>query len=179
MKAVLFVSQISCRLAKYLAAFLLFVASAVAMAQPARPHSLVGKQSPTFARHDLNGQSINLASLRGKVVLLNFWATWCAPCLQEMPVFSSWQRQYGSQGFQVIGISMDDESESARKLVEKLKIAYPVAMGDARLGERYGGILGLPMTFLIGRNGKVKAQFQGEADLKAMEANLGAALNGQ
>jgi hypothetical protein len=72
---------------------------------------------------------------------------------------------------------MDDDSETARKLVERLRISYPVAMGDAELGERYGRVLGLPMTFLIGRGGKVQAQFQGETDLKAMETKLRAALN--
>jgi cytochrome c biogenesis protein CcmG/thiol:disulfide interchange protein DsbE len=166
-----------CRLARCLGACVLITASLVASAQPARVHSLVGKQAPAFTRLDLSGQTINLRSLRGKVVLLNFWATWCAPCQQEMPVFSAWRREYGSQGLAVIGISMDDDADSARNLVNKLGLTYPVAMGDAKLGERYGGVLGLPMTFLIGRNGKVLAQFQGETDLKTMEAKLKSALN--
>lgn len=162
---------------RFLGACLLIAASLAASAQPARVHSLVGKQAPAFTLRDLRGQDIDLRSLRVKVVLLNFWATWCAPCQQEMPVFSSWQSEYGSQGLAVIGISMDDDADSARKLVEKLKIDYPVAMGDAKLGERYGGVLGLPMTFLINRDGKVVAQFKGETDLKAMEMKLRAALD--
>ena len=165
------------RVTRCLCACVLIAASLSAGAQPAHVHSLVGKHAPSFARRDLSGQSINPGSLRGKVVLLNFWATWCAPCEHEMPRFSAWQREYGSQGFQVIGISMDDDRDSAQKLAEKLKIDYPVAMGDAKLGERYGGVLGLPMTFLIGRDGKVLAQFQGETDLKAMEAKVKSALS--
>jgi cytochrome c biogenesis protein CcmG, thiol:disulfide interchange protein DsbE len=154
------------------------IATTLSVGAQTRPaHSLVGRHPPAFTRNDLNGHSINLNSLRGKVVLLNFWATWCAPCQTEMPVFSAWQREYGSQGFQVIGISMDDDAGAARKLVEELKIAYPVAMGDAKLGEMYGGVLGLPMTFLIGRDGKVLAQFQGETDLKTMEAIVKTALH--
>ncbi len=171
------VTHDSDRLARCLCICALIAASLAASAQPARVHSLVGKQAPAFNRYDLSGKNIDLASLRGKVVLLNFWATWCAPCQQEMPMFSEWQREYGPQGFQVIGISMDDDADAARKLVKRLGVAYPVAMGDARLGERYGGVLGLPLTFLIGRDGKVLTQFQGETDLKTMEVKLKAALN--
>jgi peroxiredoxin len=164
------------RLVRHLGACALIASSLAATAQPARVQSQVGKRAPAFTRRDLAGQIINLNSFRDKVVLLNFWATWCAPCQTEMPVFSAWQREYGSQGFQVIGISMDDDAGAARKLVEELKIAYPVAMGDARLGEQYGGVLGLPLTFLIGRDGKVLAQFQGETDLKTMQAQMSRAL---
>jgi peroxiredoxin len=135
-------------------------------------HSLMNHKAPEFARKDLRGQLVSEAQLRGKVVLLNFWATWCGPCQLEMPQFSRWQRQYGSQGLAVVGISMDDDEGPVRKLVQKLKIDYPVAMGDAALGKRYGDVLGLPETFLIDRNGVIRAQFQGEADLKKVEASL-------
>lgn len=105
-------------------------------------------------------------------MLLNFWATWCAPCQLEMPVFSKWQQQYGPEGLQIVGMSMDDDSPPVRRLVGKLKLSYPVAMGDAKLGERYGGVLGLPLTYLIDRNGVVRAEFQGETDLKIIERRL-------
>jgi peroxiredoxin len=164
------------RLVRCLGLCALIAASLAVGAQPARQESLVGKQALQFARRDLRGHAIDLDSLRGKVVLLNFWATWCAPCQTEMPAFSAWQRTYGPRGFRVIGISMDDDRDAARMLVEKLKIDYPVAMGDAKLGEQYGEVLGLPKTFLIGRDGKVLAEFQGETDLKAMEAQVQAAL---
>lgn len=131
--------------------------------------SLVNRRAPEFARRDLFGRKLNLRSFRGKVVLLNFWATWCAPCQVEMPVFAAWQLQYSSQGLQIIGISMDDDPALARRLVAKLKLNYPVAMGDTSLGERYGGVLGLPLTYLIDRRGVVRARFQGETDLKAIE----------
>lgn len=136
------------------------------------PTSLIDRRAPEFARKDLGGRILELRSFRGKVVLLNFWATWCAPCLTEMPVFSSWQRQYGPQGMQVIGISMDDDSPPVQEVVTKLKLEYPVAMGDAKLGEHYGGVLGLPLTYLVDRNGIVRAQFQGEIDLNIIETRL-------
>jgi cytochrome c biogenesis protein CcmG/thiol:disulfide interchange protein DsbE len=134
--------------------------------------SLINKKAPEFSRKDLNGNNLVLRSLRSKVVLLNFWATWCAPCLVEMPIFAKWQQQYGSQGLQVVGISMDDDSVSVRRVLSKLKLNYPIAMGDAALGERYGGVLGLPLTYLIDRKGVVRAQIQGETDVNSIEKQL-------
>lgn len=136
-----------------------------------------GKQAPEFLRPDLDGKPIDLDRLRGRVVLLNFWATWCAPCQVEMPAFAQWQRQFRARGLQVVGISMDDDSTPVRALAAKLKLDYPVAMGDARLGELYGGVLGLPLTYLIDRRGVVRARFQGESNLKEMETQLKALLN--
>jgi thiol-disulfide isomerase/thioredoxin len=139
--------------------------------------TLVNRKAPEIARLDLSGKSVTLASLRGRVVLLNFWATWCVPCQVEMPVFEAWQRKYGAQGLAILGVSMDDEESPVRRIVQKLKISYPIAMGDAALGRSYGDVLGLPLTFLIDRNGVVRAQFQGEADLKKIESSLQELLN--
>ena len=132
----------------------------------------MNRRAPEFARKDLAGKSVDLKNFRGKVVLLNFWATWCAPCQLEMPAFAAWQRQYGPDGLQVIGISMDDDATPVVGLVAKLKLNYPVLMGDANLGRQYGGVLGLPLTYLIDRDGLVRARFQGETDLKTMEKRL-------
>jgi cytochrome c biogenesis protein CcmG, thiol:disulfide interchange protein DsbE len=134
--------------------------------------SLVNKKAPELTRKDLNGHEVSLRGLRGKVVLLNFWATWCAPCQLEMPVFAKWQQQYGPQGLQIVGISMDDEAAPARRLVNKLKLNYPIAMGDAELGTRYGGVLGLPLTYLIDRNGVVRVRFDGETDAGKIEKQV-------
>lgn len=134
--------------------------------------SLVGKKAPELTRKDLNGSEVSLRSLHGKVVLLNFWATWCAPCQLEMPIFAKWQQQYGPRGLQIVGISMDDEAAPARRIVKKLKVNYPTAMGDAQLGERYGGVLGLPLTYLIDRNGIVRVRFDGETDPGKIEKQL-------
>ncbi len=138
--------------------------------------SLLHKNAPEFVLMDLNGKRVNLHAYRGRVVLLNFWATWCAPCQLEMPRFVAWQKQYGSRGLRVIGISMDDDPELARRLYKKLRLNYPVMMGNEKVGELYGGVLGLPVTFLIDSHGEVRAQFQGETDLNAMEEQLKALL---
>ncbi len=129
-------------------------------------------QAPRFVRRDLSGKQVDLDAYRGKVVVLDFWATWCAPCQLEMPRFAAWQSKYGPHGLQILGVSMDDDPADARKTSIKLGVNYPVVMGDARLGMLYGGILGLPVTYLIDRNGQVSARFQGETDLNAMESRI-------
>jgi cytochrome c biogenesis protein CcmG, thiol:disulfide interchange protein DsbE len=160
---------ISCSL---FAALVLAFVGAAHSGTAAAPQSLLNKPAPAFSLKDLKGQALEIAHFRGKVVLLNFWATWCAPCQVEMPVFAEWQNQYGPQGLQVIGISMDDSAGSARRLVTRLNLNYPVAMGSARLGTRFGGVLGLPLTFVIDRNGVICARYQGETDLKTIEKQI-------
>jgi len=134
--------------------------------------NLLNRKAPEFAVSDFSGQTLRLASFHGKVVLLNFWATWCAPCQVEMPVFGNWRERYASQGFEVIGISMDDDATDAHRLVRTLKLNYPTAMGDERLGALYGRVMGLPLTFLIDRNGVIRARFQGETDLNSIERRV-------
>lgn len=133
---------------------------------------LLNHSAPQFSLTDLNHQRLDLKAYRGKVVLLNFWATWCSPCQLEIPRFVDWQKEYGASGLQVVGISMDDDPSLVRKLDQRLRLNYPVAMGDAQLGENYGGIYGLPVTFLIDRDGKIRAEYQGVTDLGMVEATL-------
>jgi thiol-disulfide isomerase/thioredoxin len=130
---------------------------------------MLHKAAPEFVRTDLNHKRLDLRAYRGKVVLLDFWASWCAPCQLAMPRFVAWQSKYGPRGLQIVGISMDDDPALALRIYRKLKLNYPVAMGDEKLGELYGGVLGLPLTFLIDRQGKIQAQFQGETDLNTIE----------
>jgi len=138
----------------------------------ATENALLHKPAPQFVRRDLTGKTVSLRAYRGKVVLLNFWATWCAPCQLELPRFEAWRKQYGPQGYEVVAVSMDDGTAPARKLVRKLGLDFPVAMGDAALGKRYGGVLGLPVTFLIARDGKIAERFQGETPLSEMEKQI-------
>jgi thiol-disulfide isomerase/thioredoxin len=105
-------------------------------------------------------------------VLLNFWATWCAPCRLELPRFAAWQRKYKQQGLQVIAISMNDDAEPVRAFVRSFALDFPVVMGDAAIGERYGGVLGLPITFLVARDGTIAARLEGESQSVDMEEKL-------
>ena len=139
---------------------------------PCAGGTLLNKKAPEFVLLDLNQRTLDLHAYRGKVVLLNFWATWCAACQIEMPRFVNWQREYGARGLQVIGISMDDDPAMARGLSQKMKLNYPVAVGDEKLGELYGGILGLPVIYLIDKRGMVRAEYRGETDLRIIESEL-------
>ena len=132
----------------------------------------VHRAAPNFSRIDLRHKKIELTSYRGKVVLLNFWATWCGPCLVETPTFTKWQNEYGSNKFQVIGISMDDAAPEVIATANKLKLNYPVIMGDEHLGAAYDDILGLPVTFLIDRQGKIRARYQGASDLTRIKGDI-------
>ena len=132
----------------------------------------VGEPVPDFSRADLAGKQIVLADYRGKVVVLNFWATWCPPCREEMPVFSQWQRDFQGKGLQVIGISMDDDVTDVKKFLSQFPVSYPIVMGDAKFAERFGGVLGLPLTYVIGRQGQVVARYQGETDLAKLQVKV-------
>jgi thiol-disulfide isomerase/thioredoxin len=137
---------------------------------------LLNKPAPEFVRTDLSGRQVDLKALRGKVVLLNFWATWCGPCQVELPQFQAWQDKYGSEGLQVIAVSMDDEAAPVRAAVRRMHLRLPVVMGDDKLGSLYGGVLGLPITFLIARDGTVVDRHEGAADPPMMERKVRALL---
>jgi cytochrome c biogenesis protein CcmG, thiol:disulfide interchange protein DsbE len=133
-------------------------------------------RAPAFSLVDLDGGHFRLSGYKGKVVLVNFWATWCTPCQEEMPRFVRFQREYGSKGFQVIGISMDDSDGPVRTFTSKLKVNYPVAMGTTKVAQSYGGVLGLPITYLIGRDGRIVKRYDGTVNLDAMEREIRALL---
>jgi peroxiredoxin len=129
-----------------------------------------GQFAPEFSLQDLAGRTVILANYRGKVVLLNFWATWCEPCRQEIPEFV--QLQSNHRDLQILGISLDDSTEPVRTFNNEFKINYPVAIGDAALATRYGGILGLPVSFIIGCDGRVSSRHIGEANIPEITGEI-------
>ena len=130
------------------------------------------KPAPDFTLPQLSGQPLKLSDYRGKVVLLDFWATWCEPCRAEIPHFVELQGKYGSQGLQIIGVSMDDTRDPVPAFYEKFKMNYPVVMGNAHIGEVYGGVLGLPIAFLIDRQGQIRKKHMGATDASVFEKEV-------
>ena len=130
----------------------------------------IGSQAPDFVLLDLNGKSVRLADYKGKVVVLNFWATWCGPCRSEIPDLITLQSKYGSQGVVVLGLSLDAEGAGVvRPFADTHKMTYPQLIANAGTAKMYGGIIGIPTSFVVDRQGRITKKFFGVADLKAFE----------
>ena len=131
----------------------------------------VGEPAPDVIFKDLEGKDVPLSSFKGKVVLINFWATWCDPCYIEIPWLIEMQQKYGARGFTVLGVSMDDEGKAAvapflakeRFNVngQKLPMNYPIVLGNDDVATKFGGLLGYPTSFLISKDGKEIKKIQG------------------
>ena len=138
-----------------------------------------GSVAPDFELQSLDGKPVRLSDFRGKAVLLNFWATWCAPCKIEMPWFVDLQKQYAPQGLQVIGVAMDDSGEDAiAKFTKQMGINYPILIGKEAVGDAYGGVEFLPTTFIIDRQGKVVDRVFGLVSRSEFENGIKKALGG-
>jgi thiol-disulfide isomerase/thioredoxin len=134
--------------------------------------SLVGKSAPNFQLTTLDGKQVSLSDYRGKAVMLNFWATWCGPCRIEMPWFVDLQKKYEPQGFEIVGVAMDDSGEKAiRDFTQQIGTNYTILLGKDAVGDAYG-VEGMPTTFFIGRDGKVIDQTLGLASKKELEERI-------
>jgi peroxiredoxin len=127
-----------------------------------------GSPAPDFNLKDASGKDVKLADLKGKVVLVNFWATWCEGCQVEIPWFIEFQKKYASRGLVVVGISMDDDGwKSVKPWIEEKKVNYPIVIGNDGLGTQYG-LVGMPLTALVDREGKIVDVHQGIVDKTAI-----------
>jgi peroxiredoxin len=114
------------------------------------------RTAPEFALKDSNGQTVHLTDYKGKVVLLDFWATWCGPCKVEIPWFIEFEQQFKDRGFAVLGVSMDEDGwDAVKPYIEDHKINYRVMLGNEQVSDIYGGLDSLPTTLLIDREGKI------------------------
>jgi peroxiredoxin len=154
--------------------FGMILASAWAAGCGTKPAEL-GTRAPAadFTVTDLKGKTIQLSALKGTVVLLDFWATWCPPCRQEIPHFKALDAQYRGQGLEIIGVAMDEGGPAVvSAFVRNEGVTYPVAMGDSQLAQAYGGIRGLPTTFLIDRRGRIAKKYLGYQDKEVFEKEI-------
>lgn len=149
--------------------------------------ALLGKPAPAFTLEDLSGNKVSLASYKGKALVINFWATWCAPCKLETPWLVELRNQYAAQGFEVLGISADDidrgdpqklseEKRAIGRFVEQMHIPYPVLIDADSIGRPYGGLDDLPTSFFVDRDGIVISAQVGLTSKDETERNIKKAL---
>ena len=136
----------------------------------------IGSIAPDFTLQD-SDHTVTLSQFRGQVVLLNFWATWCAPCQVEMPWLADLGRQYRSRGLEIIGLSVDEDDRNAvARFVSERHIDYPILLKDRAVADAYGGVRYLPQTFLIGRDGRIISRAFGLRTRGDFEADIQRAL---
>jgi len=148
----------------------------------ADPEPATGKPAPEVTFKDLDGKAVPLSQYKGKVVLVNFWATWCEPCKVETPWLIEMQQKYSSKGFTILGVDADDEGNNVVSAYtakerfnvngEKLPMNYPILRGNDDVADKFGGLLGYPTSFLISRDGKIVKEFQGLHDYDEIKAAI-------
>jgi peroxiredoxin len=129
-----------------------------------------------FTLTDMNGKSVNLADYKGRPVLINFWATWCPPCKQEIPAFIELQDKYRDQGFVVLGVSTDDPVDALKQFAAEYKMNYPVLQGTEELMDEYGPIWAIPVSIFVKRDGTICKKHMGPASKEDFEKDIKALL---
>jgi cytochrome c biogenesis protein CcmG/thiol:disulfide interchange protein DsbE len=129
--------------------------------------------APDFELKDVQGKVFRLSDAKGTVRLVDFWATWCAPCREEIPMFKDLHATYGAKGFTLVGIAMDDEGvDKVRPYVDELKIPYVTLIGDEGVAEAFGGIVGFPSKFLVDREGRIVDRWVGAVPRAVLEKRI-------
>jgi peroxiredoxin len=136
------------------------------------------KANLDFTVRDIAGKDVRLSRYKGQVVLLNFWATWCAPCKREIPALTALYRDYKERGFVVLGVSVDSEVRAIKPFAREMKMNYPVLIGAGRedLSQAFGPFIGFPTSVLVGRDGKVCVRHVGVVSKAQLEKQVGALL---
>lgn len=132
-----------------------------------------GKPAPDWTLQDLDGKTVRASDFKDKVVILDFWATWCPPCRAEIPGFVELQKKYQAQGLRIVGVSVDQASaDTVKSFVQKSGINYPVVLADTNVVAAFGGIDGLPTTFIIDRGGRIIKRHLGFTETSEMESEI-------
>jgi peroxiredoxin len=131
-----------------------------------------GKAKLNFKLKDMNGATVNLADYKGKVILLNFWATWCGPCKVEIPEFIRAYEAHKDRGFVVLGVSIDDTPDQLKAFAAQYKVNYPMLLNQEDVEQAYGPLYGVPVSFFIGRDGLICRKQMGEVKKETLEQEL-------
>jgi len=145
-------------------------------AQTSQTPAASQQKAPDFTLKDLNGNDFRLFNQAGKVIIVDFWATWCPPCRMEIPDFQSLYSKYSNQGLLLVGVSLDDSSEPVKEFVKKYNVSYPVVMGNEQVANSYGGIRGIPTTFVIDGKGNIYKKYIGYTEGQVFEQDILALL---
>lgn len=138
-----------------------------------QPEPVNWGDAPDFTLPKLGGGSLTLSSLHGKVIILNFWASWCKPCREEIPYLVALQKEYQDKGLVIVGVSLDKGKEEAvTPVAEEFGINYPIVFGDHKIEKQYGGIIGYPTSIIIDRNGNIAERITGEFTKEIFEEKV-------
>jgi len=136
-----------------------------------------GQVAPDFALKDINGKTVRLSDFKGKVIVLNFWATWCPPCKTEMPWLVDLENKYRAQGIEIVGVALDEAPpKEIASFAREMQLNYPVLIGDDNTSDAYGDVQMLPTTFYIGRDGKIVSRVVGLVGQREIEDSMKQAL---
>jgi thiol-disulfide isomerase/thioredoxin len=159
-----------------LAAAFLFGQSQTGVAAAELPENVTS--APGWELQDVDGKTVRFSDFKGKVVILDFWATWCGPCKAEIPSFIALQNEYGTNGLVVVGISVDEDGAAVvKKFAQHLGINYPVLLADQKTPQAFGGIEAIPTTFIIDREGRIVKKHLGLTGKEEFESELKPLLN--
>lgn len=137
------------------------------------PSAPAGPHAPAWSLKDPDGRTVNSDQFKGKVVVIDFWATWCPPCRQEIPGYVDLQRKYGKDGLVIIGVSLDQQGPGVvKKFVQTFQVDYPIVMGNDDVVKAFGGIEALPTTFLIDRDGTIRDRKVGRIETSEYERKI-------
>jgi len=163
---------------RHLAIFMICIAVVVCGLVSCNPKadsaaSISTNDAADFTLKDLNGNDFSLSSTKGKVVILDFWATWCPPCRMEIPHFQALHKQYGDKGLVIVGVALDQGGvRDVKPFVKSNGVTYPIVIGNQKVVESYGGVRGIPTTFVIDRKGQIVTKVVGYRDKNFFEEEI-------